>query len=385
MTRCPHCFCSVHADLHAWRCVNPGCELRPDLTATRYTGVQTHSRRIVKLSRPPDAYEWSPPVHYTCPECQHPMRQVCPTCHYELPPGWRDGQAICIAMAGARATGKSVYLGVMIKQLERLVEQMGGSLHFATERGRATYRSVYERALYERRGIIAPTPVATLSDSYQREPLILSLGMIGGIRRFLVLRDVAGEDLERPVTNAQHLAFFSQADAILSMFDPTQVPSIAGQLPDLVSAQLHEGGDPQIVLENLMRLIGQGRPKMAIILSKFDTMQMLRRVSGGPWSKIMSNTGAAFMRDPGMYAPSYDLRDGNLLHYEVQSLLNRLGAQSLVTTVTRPHSGYTFPFRFFAVSALGEAAEGERIHERGIAPYRCLDPIRWVLDAHDVI
>ncbi|MDN5726786.1 MAG: hypothetical protein L0G99_12770, partial [Propionibacteriales bacterium] len=381
MTKCPHCFNAITNDLYAWRCVNQGCAQRPDMVATRYTGVQTHSRRIVKLSRPDDQQQWAPPANLACPECRQPMRPICPTCHFELPPGWRDGEAITIAMAGARATGKSVYLGVMIKQLERLVEQMGGSLVFATERGRATYKNVYEHALFAKRGIIQPTPVATLSDSYQREPLILSLGVFGGKRRFLVLRDVAGEDLERPVQNAQHLHFFGSADAIFYMFDPTQVPSIAGQLPDLVSAQLHEGGDPQVVLENLMRLVGNGTPKMSIILSKFDTMQMLRHVKGGPWSKIMSNTGAGFMRDPGMLNPAYDQVDGNLLHFEVQSLLHRLGAQSLVTSVIRPHTGTQLMHRFFVVSALGEAAEGERIHKRGIASFRCLDPVRWVLDA----
>ncbi|MFX4272132.1 hypothetical protein ACQBAR_15100 [Propionibacteriaceae bacterium Y1685] len=385
MTKCPHCFNAITADLHAWRCINQGCQLRPDMVATRFTGVQTHSRRIVKLNRPEDQPQWAPPTNLACPECRQPMRPICPTCHFELPPGWRDGEAITIAMAGARATGKSVYLGVMIKQLERLVEQMGGSLVFATERGRSTYKNIYEHALFEKRGIIQPTPVATLSDSYQREPLILSLGVFGGKRRFLVLRDVAGEDLERPVQNAQHLQFFGSADAIFYMFDPTQVPSIAGQLPDLVSAQLHEGGDPQVVLENLMRLVGTGTPKMSIILSKFDTMQMLRRVKGGPWSKIMSNTGAGFMRDPGMLTPAYDQTDGNLLHFEVQSLLHRLGAQSLVTSVVRPHTGNQLMHRFFVVSALGEAAEGERIHKRGIASFRCLDPVRWVLDAHGVL
>src|SRR5699024_10577733 len=269
-------------DLHAWRCVNQRCQLNPDLVATRFTGVQTHSRRIVKLSRPPEQPDWNPPVNLACPECRQPMRPVCPTCHYELPPGWRQGEAVCVAMARARDTVIGVCPGVMIKQLERMVERMGASLVFATERGRATYQNIYEKALYEKRGIIQPTPVATLSDSYQREPLILSLGVFGGTRRFLVLRDVAGEDLERPGANAQHLAFFAHADAIFSMFDPTQVPSIAGQLPDLVSAQLHEGGAPQVVMENLMRLIGAGQPKVAIVLSKFDTMQLLRRVKGGP-------------------------------------------------------------------------------------------------------
>src|SRR5699024_4232497 len=126
-------------------------------------------------------------------------------------------------------------------------------------------------------------------------------------------------------------------------------------------------------------------PKVAHVLSKIDTMQLLRRVKGAQWATIMSNTGPRIRRDPGLHTRGSARLPGNLLHCKAQSRLSRLGAQGRVTTITRPHTGRALPYRFFAVSALGEAAEGERIHKRGIASFRCLDPVRWVLDAHGVI
>ena len=35
--------------------------------------------------------------------------------------------------------------------------------------------------------------------------------------------------------------------------------------------------------------------------------------------------------------------------------------------------------RFFAVSALGQAAKFGRVAKHGIVPYRCLDPWKWFL------
>lgn len=35
-----------------------------------------------------------------------------------LPEGWADSHVHCVAMAGARASGKSLYTAVMVKQLE---------------------------------------------------------------------------------------------------------------------------------------------------------------------------------------------------------------------------------------------------------------------------
>ena len=62
-----------------------------------------------------------------------------------------------------------------------------------------------------------------------------------------------------------------------------------------------------------------------MILSKFDALRILRDVEGSEWSLIMSNAGAAYLRDTSD-APHYDEAGGQLLHEEVRSLLTRLNA-----------------------------------------------------------
>ena len=62
-----------------------------------------------------------------------------------------------------------------------------------------------------------------------------------------------------------------------------------------------------------------------MILSKFDALRVLRDVEGSEWSLIMSNAGAAYLRDTSD-AQYYDEAGGQLLHEEVRSLLTRLNA-----------------------------------------------------------
>jgi hypothetical protein len=281
-------------------------------------------------------------------------------------------------MAGARQTGKSFYVCIGIRQLQLLCQKQRNTMEFADEQTRIAYQTYYERPLLEERGLISPTPPADREGSSAREPMIWSLGMRSGQQRYLILRDVAGEDLESETPATNHLGFFAHADAVLFMFDPLRVPEIAAQLRDFIP-QSSVGGDPQLVLNRVLRLIGPSNVRLGVIVSKFDAMEALRDIRDTVWSKVMSNSGAAFLRDPGIGLGSYDNADGELLHEEVRSLLLRLNAERLIVSLEQPNNGHRLDHRFFAVSVLGEAPRRERLHGRGITPHRCLDPLSWVL------
>ena len=220
--------------------------------------------------------------------------------------------------------------------------------------------------------------------STQREPLIFSLGNWHGMQRYLVLRDVAGEDMESGNLHAAPFRFFTNAEAVFFMFDPLRVQSIRDQLQDLLPPQMVSGGDPRGVLNNVMMAIGAGEPRLAVILSKFDALRALRDVDGSEWSMIMSNAGAAYLRDPSD-SVLYDDNDGQLLHEEVRSLLTRLNAGSIIAAVENPPTPRRLKNRFFVVSALGQPPSGQRLHARGIAPFRCVDPVRWVTSSFGVL
>ena len=106
-------------------------------------------------------------------------------------------------------------------------------------------------------------------------------------------------------------------------------------------------------------------------------MHQLGSVQGSAYQAIMSNLGSSLLHDVGpLRTPS--LADQDLLDAEVRSLLALAHAQNLVNTVTAAQQK-GIECRYFAVSALGNAPDADGVHPHGIAPFRVLDPILWVL------
>jgi hypothetical protein len=385
MNKCPRCFSVLHDDQYAWS-VSPvaGGQRYLDPVASAFVGADTESGPIYSVTRPAGYRGPLLSASDAATALEAPVVEICPVCHVALPDGWRQGHAICIAMAGTPATGKSTYLAVLIKQMQLLCEGLGVSMEPATRASAEAYMLNYEQPLYEQRGLIPPTPTLRTQASHQREPLIFAIGVRDGIRRFLVIRDVAGEDLESGDMQAPQFGYFANADAVFFMFDPLRVKGIRDQLHDLLPAQSYSTGDPRTLLANILLAIGTGQPKLAVILSKFDALRALGEVDGSEWSQIMSNGGAAYLRDnsAGRY---YDDSDGELLHEEVRSILLRLHGAPIVTAIESRTTGPQLTRRYFVVSALGQPHTGNRLNSRGITPFRCTDPLRWITSSAGVL
>lgn len=313
---------------------------------------------------------------------------------YPLPEGWQGSGTVTFAMAGARSSGKSLYIAVIIKLLKKLVIANHSTFRHADEHTRRTYSEKYEKPLFERMGLLPPTPPASSTDAHQNRPLIFDVGMHnrdGDLQKiFVVFRDVAGEDLkeENFEERQDELDFFRYADRIIFLFDPMAVPRIRQLLAG--SVPTHEVGDddPTAVLQNVLRVLGtEARPPIALCLSKFDTMQQLAEVNQNHyyyaganavnWQRVMSNYGATFRRESTLLGQPFDTESSYLLHLEVQSLLKCLDATQLLNQLAVPLFGTdSYPYHCYAVSALGAPPEGDRISRIGIAPFRCMDPLR---------
>jgi hypothetical protein len=378
LTKCPRCFSPLTTDeAVAWVDRDPA-EVTVDPVASAYAGREVRMGRVKVARRNEWSGSWPPAPDRACDP-------ACPVCHFILPQHWYYGSATCITMAGARATGKTVYIAVLIKQLQRFAARLNREVFPANDETVRRFRDEYETPLFTERGILQPTPRASLHGSYQHDPLIFNLGEWAGRRRYLVIRDVAGEDLEAADVGGVAWEFFSRADAVLFMFDPLCVGEVANQLRDLVPPPSSLGGDPRQVLHTMTNLIGNGSPKLAVILSKFDALQALSAVEASAWGQVMGQLGAAYNRDPSLLARGYDENDGQGLHEEVRSLLTKLDAGPALTTMVNPVTGHRYDHRFFAVSALGASPEGEKLSDRGISPFRVTDPVRWVLAADKVM
>lgn len=380
MSKCPTCFEWLPPVPSKFVCTGPCAPGRSEL-ATAARGFDVHIRPVMDAHVP----RTGGPAAAACPQCRtQTVQEVCPRCLGEIAPNWRAAKVTCIAMAGARATGKSLMLGVAKGQLELLVERHHRSALRAVGDTEALFYERYTRPLYEQRQILQPTPTLLDSESTSRDCLVFGFAetIADGSKRnrFLVLRDVAGEDLEA-AGDGPSLSFFSRADAVVALVDPLKVPSIRHMLADLVPSDARLGGDSSTVLARVLSLMTNGvvgaktQIPLAVVLSKFDTLQQLREVSGTEWARIMNRPGSPLQRDPSMRAATFDARDGDLLHYEVRALLGKLNSDSLTAMIEESAQR----FRYFAVSALGAHPKGDSLYAGGIAPFRVLDPFKWAM------
>lgn len=323
----------------------------------------------------------------------------------QLPDGWAGSGTITFAMAGARSSGKSLYIAVVVKLLKRLVIANGGTFRAADAYTEKTYHEHFEEPLFENMGILPPTPPSSQMDAYQREPLIFDIGSYrrgpeGKLQKvFVVFRDVAGEDLKAEGFDSRQesLSFFRFADQVIFLYDPMAVPRIRDLLAGTVSTHEVGADDPADVLRNLLSVLGERyRPFIALTLSKFDTLQNLENISLPSfegvrgrdinWQRVMGNKGARFSHEGSGLQEPFDLADHNLLNAEVHSLLQCLEATELINQMKVPQQGdRPYFYSCFAVSALGDSPASGKISRSGIAPFRCLDPIRHALFYKEII
>ncbi|MDR0849105.1 MAG: hypothetical protein LBN10_08750 [Propionibacteriaceae bacterium] len=404
---CPRCFTRFSADAlqYAFLCTNPDCQQMPDQTdPAGEKGVDKIASQYYGATVPERPFYTDDPkkrsAGFVCAKCHtgSHLVEACPVCHCRFPlPDWRNYAVTTVAMAGAKTSGKSVYLAVMIHELMQYVKtELKSDMVDAADADpglgnlgtKKRYENYYQKSLYEARQMMEGTKEA---DSEQRESLVYDLGSINGKRRALVLRDVAGEALERAQTDPplDRWAFFSRADGVLFLYDTEREEHIRVYLEqDFELLPLEElGMAPDEILNQVLKLIRSGEPSFGIVLSKFDYIHAVREVQTETGlRRAVANIGAAFNRDPGIDAyprvvdGQYVSPTGQewlLLWCELYSLLAQVGADALYDRIETQYPAIK-PW-LFAVSSLGEPVVDKKVSVRGITPFRVLDPILWIL------
>lgn len=381
--KCPACFAYLPLLPATMVCVGT-CAPEPNRQATLVRGYEVKTKPILDVPTPTrSALPQRPPE---CAGCSTPSTaEVCGYCCFPIPANWRASKITCIAMAGARATGKSLMLAVAKEQLELHAERHHRSAFRGVGDTERFFEQHYTKPLFEQRRLLGGTVGMGVTESVTRAPLIFQfierLADGASRSRVLVLRDVAGEDLESLGQMDRYLTFFNRADAVIALLDPLTVAQIRAMLADLIPATTRLGGDGVAVLRHVLGLMTNHAPggrteiPFAVVLSKVDVLQRLREVSGTKWSSIMNRPGSPLQRDPSLMTAGFNETDGDLLHEEIVGLLEMLNASTLTAMVNETADR----FRYFAVSALGESPEGDMIHAGGIAPFRVLDPFKWAM------
>ncbi len=211
---CPYCYGE-----HTIKTCDIKCTYNvPGSNATCYKGVPKDSKNCIA-----DKYKES-----CVNKCTHARKEIyCPVHGNEIPRDCTLTDGAPIALIGAKASGKSNYIAVLIRELEKkMVYPFGCTLNTAAnEETVTTYRDVYESPL------LRHEVVDTTDKQVAVPPLIYPLSFTKTKKNvILTFYDTAGENLDNPDRMDVMNQYIPNSKGIILLLDPLQVPSIRAQL-----------------------------------------------------------------------------------------------------------------------------------------------------------
>ncbi|MEV5240438.1 hypothetical protein AB0K89_15245 [Streptomyces cinnamoneus] len=322
-----------------------------------------------------------------CPGCgvSTPVR-VCRRCHSDFPSDYCDQDSRIIALVGAKASGKSTYVGVLVNELRNRVGRAYDASLAAM--GSDTQRRDRELAedLYDRLRLPEATRPAAMGFN---DPLLYRLSLPrrrrladGSRHTALVFFDAAGEDLGSAEAMDRYTHYLRAADGIILLVDPLQLGSVRDQLPPGDGPPLPAVETPpqQIAADLAAQLRAHGRggsrgrvtTPMAVAVTKTD---MLRPVLG-PHSPLLRN------------APHHggilDGEDRLAVHEEMRALMEDWDSGALRRQLERDFA----ELAFFGLSALGSPPPAQApadAPKSGPQPLRVEDPLLWLLGRRGLV
>ena len=170
-----------------------------------------------------------------CPHCTADTTvRVCPYCHHRLPTQFGRVPSRLVAIVGARDSGKTVMLTVLMRELNHSAgERLGAGVWGADEDTQLAFANRYERVLYTE-GTLLDVTRSVEAASGLRPPLVFSFategsGLLRRQRRTLLsFFDTAGEDLRTQESLELNTRYLKSADAVLLVLDPLQMPGGSG-------------------------------------------------------------------------------------------------------------------------------------------------------------
>jgi hypothetical protein len=333
-----------------------------------------------------DATEFLPDGKGLCPHGREPQRgRLCPKCKEQLEYDYVTTPRRTIALIGPADAGKSTYVGVLVNELRNRVGPAfaGMSVEFVGDPSRQRYKEVFAIPMYEKGDLVDKTQ--RLRTKHKLEPLLFTL-KFPGTRRFfgdarltaamMIFFDTSGEDVALADSMDLLARYLDSADGIIVMIDPLQIPSVRDRVSTTASPKPKPEQLP--VLIRLAELLRERRQQpatrlistpLAITLSKTDALA----------SAIPEQSP---LRRSGFHNGYYDANDGQLIHEEVRSWLQRWYGEEFINTVANNFSMY----RYFGMSSLGAApVNGNKISASGIHPLRVEDPLLWLLGQFGIV
>ena len=318
-----------------------------------------------------------------CEECGQPLvTKVCPKCGGELPLNIGTAKSYPIAIIGAKETGKSNYVAVLINQLKNEIGRaFNCPLMACGDKTLNRYRTEFYDPLYRHRTCVRG------SDAGDVDPLIYSLifQRKGGLFKkavndavSLTFFDTAGENLNSLASMQTFNRYLYHSSGIILLLDPLQLPAVRDELQGKIRLP-EENTDVNTILNRTIEIIRTGSGltdlskkidiPIAIAFTKIDAVDELLDPAS-----CLKNDSAHIRK--GLF-DKIDFEDAN---NEMQSLVESWLGMELYQTVSTQFSN----FAFFGLSALGSNPDMDNKIPK-FRPFRVADPFLWILSQEQII
>lgn len=292
---------------------------------------------------------------------------LCPSCHVDVftEPPMPYKETFTIALVGPRSSGKTVYMVGLYLSLREACERSNYYLY--------TDKRFLESYLNKIKG----SELLAATETTRQEDIVFQLkGGARGDECKIIIRDIAGEIIEKAEGYEPELCYLDHADLVISLYDPAADPNIMNRLRGKVSSANIERIDPsQIIFTLTSKLISADnyRTLVALVISKFDLIHTLAESGQDLDRDLLRNQGAAFFTD--MNIQSFDALC--LLEADTRSLLDSIGGRNYLNAASVGFQRKRDRLGVFPVSALGQAPEGDQLQNIGVSPFGCLNPVLW--------
>jgi len=381
---CPYCFEYFRLKDTPFRCTSPPkiCPPEPDpVYADKWEDSSPKGKVLVPKQKFKELFIRSMRCHH----CHNKSyTRICPHCHMELPQATGHYKNHIFAVIGAKDSGKSHYIAVLIDQIRKRVgPTMRLLLSAENDFTRERYKKDFYDPLFKNAETIRGT-ISALSDQKVSLPMIYEIRLVKDkpfkknvVTKYMtiVFFDTAGEDLEKENVMSTVNKYIYRSNGIILLIDPLQLGIVRSRLPKdtPLPGKYTETVD---ILERTTALIKNGQN-----LKETEKIKTPLAISFSKFDAVLSLVDPQFqLHRVGNHVGGFDMCDFEAVNSEMMSLLDQWNGQDIIQQAQTRYSRHAF----FGLSSLGcNPDETHKVPQ--VVPKRVEDPFLWLLAENGII
>ena len=321
-------------------------------------------------------------------------QRLCPNCHNNLPTGYGMRETVLISILGDARSGKSVFLTVLISELENNSDFISKLTFIGDKQVRDSFYETYQKPLFKEQTLISSTkrkkiPPYAFNYWYQYKD---EDGNFQENSIDIIFYDIAGEDLRDEYGIRNNGFNIKNSSGLIFLVDPTNFSRLSDLFRYSDSALIEaipDENSTQAVFDTLYNYflgldVEKSQIPMALAISKAD---LFKYVNFGFFGNKPENRIQHILIDEA-HRGAVNMPSIKGIHQEVRELVSYLSEDGILNNAI----GCFKNVNYFAISSLGKKPIVEKISdpitnetvEKGfidgqLQPFRVKEPFYWIL------